>query len=177
MLTDFDRQGFTIAENLRAGTWRYRHTTGVEVVHIGLRLEQIEALGGLASQRPGGLEDEPIGKKTLKHTSDDRLRECGATEDEIEVLRTRRVELNALSTEQLVALIETALGEHGVEKVIPAAEGLVAAWRSAKAHVEVARAIEKANGKAARWRKAEAPADLEDRVRAILENAPTASMG
>ena len=44
-----------------------------------------------------------------KHVSDERLRECGATEDEIRVLRSRRVELNALTTEQLVALVDAAL--------------------------------------------------------------------
>jgi hypothetical protein len=110
LLTDFDRQGFTIAENLRAGTWRHRYATPPKVVQIGLRLEQITDLGGLASkQGEGGLEDEPIGENALKHVSDDRLRECGATEAEIEVLHDRRVELNALSTEQLVDLVGGAL--------------------------------------------------------------------
>ena len=104
LLCDFDRQGFTIAENLRAGTWRHRYRYRVKVIHVGLRLAQIEALGGLASRQRGGLEDEPIGEGTLKHVSDERLRECGATENEIRILRTRRVELNALTTEQLVAL-------------------------------------------------------------------------
>ena len=173
VLTDFDRQGFTIAENLRAGTWRYRHTSGVEVIHIGLRLDQINDLGGLASQHEeGGLEDEPIGEKTLQHIGDDRLRECGATEAELEVLEARRVELNALSTEALVDLVESALTEHGVEKVIPAADDLTAAWRSARAHAEVREAIERANRKAQRWAKADAPADLADQVRTLLEEDP-----
>ena len=57
----------------------------------------------------------------------------------------RRVELNALSTAQLVELVETAFAEHGVEKVIPDADDLVAAWRSAKAHAEIAEAVAKAN--------------------------------
>ena len=152
LLTDFDRQGFTIAENLRAGTWRHRYQNRVQVIHVGLRLEQINALGGLASKSPGGLEDEPIGKNTLKHVGDDRLRECGATEEEIALLRTRRVELNALTTEQLVDLVEGALAEHGIGKVIPDAEHLEAAWRAAKAHAEIAEAVEKANKRAERWR-------------------------
>jgi hypothetical protein len=130
LLTDFDRQGFTIAENLRAGTWRHRYQNRVQAIHVGLRLEQITALGGLASQVPGGLEDEPIGEGTLKHVSDDRLRECGATEEEITLLRTRRVELNALTTEQLVALVEGALAEHGIHKVMPDTEHLEGAGRS-----------------------------------------------
>jgi Protein of unknown function C-terminus (DUF2399) len=178
VLTDFDRQGFTIAENLRASTWRYRYQSGVEVIQIGLRLDQIRALGGLASEReeydPGGLEDEPIGVKTLKHIGDDRLRTCGATEAELEVLCTRRVELNALSTETLVELVEQAIAEHGIEKVVPAGLDLAAAWRSAQAHAEVVQAIGRANAEAeARWQDAEAPDDLEGRIRTVLEDEPS----
>jgi hypothetical protein len=178
LLTDFDRQGFTIAENLRSGTWRHRYVTPPKVIHVGLRLDQITVLGGLASERedddPGGLEDEPIGEKARKHVSDDRLRECGATEAEIEVLATRRVELNALSSRQLVDLVEAALTEHEVEKVVPDAEDLAAAWRAAKARADIAAAVAKANKLAAkRWAKAEAPDDLADQVQALLEDDPS----
>ena len=163
MLTDFDRQGFTIAENLRAGTWRHRYATPPKVVHIGLRLEQINDLGGLGSEQEGGLEDEPIGENVLKHVSDDRLRECDATEAEVGILHARRVELNALSTEQLVDLVEGAIDEHGIEKVIPNTEDLAAAWRAAKAHAEIVKIIEKGNRRAAsRWQKAPTPDDLDD---------------
>ena len=172
-LTDFDRQGVTIAENLRAGTWRHRYATPPEVVQVGLRLDQINDLGGLASEQEGGLEDEPIGANTLKHVGDDRLRACGATEAEIEVLGRRRVELNALATEQLVELVETVFAEHGVAKIVPGGEDLTAAWRAAKAHAEVAVAVDMANRRAAkRWQKASAPEDLEDRVRDQLEADP-----
>jgi hypothetical protein len=167
LLTDFDRQGFTIAENLRAGTWRHRYRNRIQAVHVGLRLEQIEALGGL--------EDEPIGENTLKHVGDDRLRVCGATEEEITLLRTRRVELNALTTEQLVAMVEGALAEHGIAKVIPDAEHLAAAWRAAKAHAEIAVAVEEANKRATRWQAATAPDDLVGQVKEILEQHPEMS--
>jgi hypothetical protein len=175
LLTDFDRQGFTIAENLRAGTWRHRYQNRVQAIHIGLRLDQIFGLGGLASESPGGLEDEPIGRNTLEHVGDDRLRECGATEEEIALLRTRRVELNALTTEQLVALVERALAEHGIAKVIPDAEHLEAAWRAAKAHAEIAEAVEEANKRAERWQAESVPGDLEERIREILEINPEMS--
>jgi hypothetical protein len=167
LLTDFDRQGFTIAENLRAGTWRHRYRNRVQVVHVGLRLEQIEALGGL--------EDEPIGENTLKHVGDDRLRECGATEEEIALLRTSRVELNALTTEQLVALVEGVLAEYGIAKVIPDTDHLEAAWRAAKAHAEIAEAVAQANKRAERWQAEHAPDDLEERVRDLLELNPEVS--
>jgi hypothetical protein len=172
LLTDFDRQGFTIAENLRTGTWRHRYGSCFKVIHVGLRLEQINAFGGLASERPGGLGDEPIGQGARKHVGNDRLRACGATEEEIAVLWTRRVELNALSTAQLISLIETSFAEHGVAKVIPEAEDLQAAWRSAMAHGEIAKAVDAANETAKRWRDEPAPDDLEDQVRALLEDEP-----
>jgi hypothetical protein len=167
LLADFDRQGFTIAENLRAGTWRHRYRNRVQVVHVGLRLEQIEVFGGL--------EDEPIGENTLKHVGDDRLRECGATEEEIALLRTRRTELNALTTEQLVAMVEGALAEHGIAKVIPDAEHLEAAWRAANAHAEIAEAVEEANRRAERWQAERAPDDLVERVRGLLKQHPEMS--
>ena len=143
--------------------------------HVGLRLEQINSLGGLASKAPGGLEDEPIGKNTLEHVSDDRLRECGATEEEIALLRSRRVELNALTTEQLVNLVEGALAEHGIAKVIPDSEALEAAWRSAKAHAEIAEAVEQANRRAERWQAEPVPEGLVDRVRELLKRHPAKS--
>ena len=177
LLTDFDRQGFSIAENLRAGTWRHRYRNRVQAIHVGLRLDQINAFGGLASDddQPGGLEDEPIGENTLKHIGDDRLRECGATEEEIALLRKRRVELNALTTEQLVALVEGALAEHGIAKVIPDAEHLEAAWRAAKAHAEIAEAVDQANKRAERWKDELAPDDLLEQVRDLLEQHPEMS--
>jgi hypothetical protein len=175
LLTDFDRQGFSIAENLRSGTWRHRYQNRVQAIHVGLRRDQIIGLGGLASELPGGLEDEPIGKNTLEHVGDDRLRECDATEEEIALLRTRRVELNALTTEQLVAMVEGALAEYGIAKVIPDAEHLQAAWRSAKAHAEIAKAVEEANKRAESWRDAKAPDDLADRIRDLLEWHPKMS--
>ena len=80
-----------------------------------------------------------------------------------EYLHARRVELNALSTEQLVDLVEGAIDEHGSEKVIPNTEDLAAAWRAAKAHAEIVKIIEKANRRAAsRWQKAPTPDDLDD---------------
>jgi hypothetical protein len=175
LLTDFDRQGFTIAENLRAGTWRHRYEHSVRAIHVGLRLDQIDALGGLASRDPGGLEDEPIGRNTLEHVGDDRLRECGATTEEIALLRAHRVELNALTSEQLVALVEGALAEHGITKVVPDAEHLEAAWRAAKAHAEIEEAVEEANKRAERWQAEPAPDDLADQVRGLLERHPEMS--
>ena len=50
---------------------------------------------------------------------------------EIEILidQGRRVELNALASDQLIDLIERKLAEHGISKVIPAEKVLAEAYR------------------------------------------------
>ena len=164
VLHDFDRTGLTIGANLREGTWRYLYQNDVEVIEIGLRLDQVD-----------GLEREPIDENNLKSVGDDRLRECGATEGEIEFLAEHRVELNALTTEQLVDLVEAALAEHGVMKVIPVANDLAVAWRSAMAHAEITKAVETANEKAGRWQDEPAPDGLADQIREMVEDDPTMS--
>jgi DNA topoisomerase VI subunit B len=162
VLHDFDRTGLTITENLRSGTWRHRYENSFPVVDVGLRLHQVD-----------GLEDEPISPDNLKSVSDYRLQECGATEAEIDFLRRRRVELNALTTEALVTLVEDALREHNVAKVIPNAKDLANAWRSAKAHSDLVKAVEEACTKADQWQQAAAPADLSAEVELILREDPT----
>jgi hypothetical protein len=164
VLHDFDRTGLTICQNLRTGTWRHKYENEFDVIEIGLRLDQVD-----------GLESEPITEENLKSVGDDRLRECGATDEEIKFLRQRRIELNALITEQLVALVEGELAVHGIGKVIPEAVDLAAAWRAAKAHAEIAEAVAEANKRAERWRAEPAPDDLVDRVRDLLEHHPEMS--
>ena len=132
------------------------------MVDVGLRLHQVD-----------GLEDEPISPDNLKSVGDGRLRVCGADEEEIAFLRGRRVELNALTTEQLVNLIEGALAENNVTKIVPSDKDLGNAWRAAKAHAEVAEAVEEANKRAERWSQADAPEALADQIRELLEEHPT----
>ena len=78
--------------------------------------------------RACGLEDEAV-----KHDNPDalgaRLVRDGASPEEIEFLKTRRVELNAFTSDALVAWIEGKLEGHGVAKVIPDEATLVEAYR------------------------------------------------
>jgi hypothetical protein len=164
ILHDFDRTGLTIAANLRDGTWRHRYRNSFPVFDVGLRLEQID-----------GLETEPIDANNLKSVTDNRLRECGAIEAEIGFLRSRRVELNALTTKQLVNIVETALLDRGVEKIIPTEDELANAWRAAKARAEILEAIDRANKDAESWLQVDAPLDLAQRVRALLAQNPSLS--
>ena len=55
--------------------------------------------------------------------------ENGATMEEIEFLRTQRVELNAFASDDLIKWIEKKLTEHGVEKVVPDTDTLEKAYR------------------------------------------------
>ena len=48
-----------------------------------------------------------------------QLAENGATDDEIAILLNERIELNAMTSDALIAMIERKLKAHGLQKVIP----------------------------------------------------------
>ena len=112
VLHDFDRTGLTICENLRAGTWRHHYRNEFPVIEIAS-----------GSTRWRGWRASRSHENNYESVGDDRLRECGATEAEIQFLDERRVELNALITEQLVDLVEAALDERGIAKIVPNRRG------------------------------------------------------
>jgi hypothetical protein len=122
-LHDFDYNGFEIAATLHQDTRRYQFKHRPRVIDIGLRLADVERLS---------LESEPVVLEKSAGALQENLEDYGATEEEIVFLIRRevhggkksksegeRVELNAMSTPQLLDLIETALIEHGVKKVVP----------------------------------------------------------
>ena len=47
------------------------------------------------------------------------MKQHGATAEEIKFLRNKRVEINAMTSRQLVDFIEAQMAAHGVAKVIP----------------------------------------------------------
>ena len=86
------------------------------IVDIGLRLEDIEEMG---------LEAETVEVKNHEARRE-TLERHGATDEEIEFLAPedededcRRVELNAMTSRQLVDFVEGKLEFYGVAKVIP----------------------------------------------------------
>jgi Flp pilus assembly secretin CpaC len=85
-------------------------------------LERI-VLAGIRKRPPAHIEEmerEPAPESRISVSKlRDQLRRNGATDDEIEVLLTERVELNAMSSAQLVEFIEDKLAEHGIQKVFP----------------------------------------------------------
>jgi hypothetical protein len=130
---DFDLKGFEIAGTLCRDTWRYTWR-GKGAIDLGLRLEDVTAWD-LPSEEVfyQGPEKRPLDpvkdRAAILAKIEPSLRKYGATEEEIEFLVTRRVELNVFPAKQLVRWIEGKLEAHGVQKVVPAEETLVAAAR------------------------------------------------
>jgi DNA topoisomerase VI subunit A len=109
VLHDFDVAGFLILGTLQRDTRRYQFSNAVQVIDLGLRLEDI-----------AGLEREPAAAtKTNAHILRAQLAENGAADAEIGILLGERVELNAMASDALVAMIERKLKAYGLKKVIP----------------------------------------------------------
>jgi hypothetical protein len=167
---DFDLAGFKILRTMRNGT-RLNYG-GADVTDIGLRLADVQEMD---------LESEPV---SYSQETDPRtyLRRCGATTGEANFLveaggwgrgwSGQRVELNAMTSEQLIDWLERKLEENGVEKVVPTEEVLGEAYKRAVFR----RALEVAATEVAKELPTiEVPAGLEERVREYLEENPTES--
>ena len=118
VLHDFDVSGFTIFGTLRSSTQRYTYRRKFRVVDLGLRLADIADL-----ER----EDVYVSSPSKAAAT---LRRHGATRQEVDILSGgQRVELNALASDELVALIERKLAKNGIAKVIPDDATLADAYR------------------------------------------------
>jgi hypothetical protein len=124
---DCDVHGFGIAWTLGHDTERYQFACEPNIIDIGLRLEDVREMG--------------LGSEPVTHTTDPliKLIERGASLEEIAFLRGeqnangqfvgQRVELNGMSSAQLIAWLEQKFAAHGVRKIIPNPETLAATWR------------------------------------------------
>jgi hypothetical protein len=163
VLHDFDKSGFSIHETLISDTERYEFEHALEnVIEIGLRLDDVARLG-LQPERVVIADKE-------KPAARENLRANGATEEEIAFLidGDQRVELNAMSSGQMVALVEAAVAASGVGKVVPDADTLtetyVAFKRSAQAREALEAELERRSTEAV-----EVPDDLDMQVRDWLD--------
>ena len=114
VLHDFDLAGFKIVRTLRRGT---RLARGIDnLIDIGLGMEDVR-----------DLDPEPV---IYNQREDPRhyLKLCGATAEECNFLSHKRVEINMLSTEDLIKFLERNFIEHDVKKVIPDEETLRKAY-------------------------------------------------
>lgn len=172
VLHDFDKSGFSIVSTLQRDTRRYNFRNYVNVIDMGLRLEDVKKYN-LESEEVGYGKSNPVMNLT----------ENGATQEEIEFLCSvetyygcsgQRVELNAMSSRDMLNLIDRKLKEHCVKKIIPDKETLEKAYHhlalTAKLNKQIEEFMEqdKDNTK-------KTPKQLERRVRKILKKSPAKS--
>jgi hypothetical protein len=168
VVRDFDKAGFSIVSALRRGT-RGSRKRPAKVIDLGLRLADIEAL-----------EREPVaGHCPLSWSLN--LRDNGATEKEIKILcgphhygPCERVELNAMTSDQFIAWLESKLEQHGVEKVIPDIKVLRSAYRRAVFLQQLDAAQAELAGQIKRDKVA-LPAALAREVKRLLKDIPEMS--
>jgi hypothetical protein len=160
VLHDFDRPGIIIKDTLENDTRRYTYKYAPVVIDLGLTYDDI-----------GGLTPEQFTSKI----SDERLREAGLREEAINFLDTQRVELNAMTSRQLVDFIEGKFKQHHIDKVIPDKQTLVDTYRLfvksnelSEAFEEVKERLEAEGGDTS----IEVPDNIEKRVRATLKETP-----
>ena len=165
VLHDFDVYGFSIFGTLATDTRRYIFESEVPIIDLGLRLEDIEELE---------LEAEPYVPKN-RAARVETLERHSATEQEIELLETERVELNALTAPQFIEWLEGKLEEH-TDKVIPEDDVIEAyarrIWEQEQARERCKTILAQIHAEAA---TVQLPEDLRDRAEAILDEDATLS--
>jgi hypothetical protein len=159
-LHDFDLAGFLILGTLQRDTRRYQFSSTVKVIDLGLRLADI-----------AGLEREPAA--ATKVSTDIRrgqLAENGATDAEIAILLGDRVELNAMPSDALIAMIERKLKAHGLRKVIPDDDLLGKTYRAFHHSQELRKKFKKLEAEFATAHTGiEVPGNLQEQVSAVLD--------
>ena len=139
---DFDKAGIEILDKFSSDTRRFTYTAQTNVIDLGLRLADVEALG---------LPSEPVDYGDDKDPCVN-LQRCGATEAEMAFLVDRqdyygewhgqRVELNAMTSRQFLDWLEAKFAEHGVAKVVPDEATLAHAYQHLARNAVLQRAID-----------------------------------
>ncbi len=116
-----------------------------------------------------GLEREPAAA-TKVNEADLRIQLAnnGATPAEIEILLNERVELNAMTSGDLIAMIERKLKAYGLKKVIPDADLLGETYLAFHRSKELREAFEELESEFEET-EIKVPKNLAKRVRAILD--------
>lgn len=160
VLHDFDVAGFLILGTLQRDTRRYQFTNTVEVIDLGLRVDDI-----------AGLEQEPAAAtRTSAGILRDQLAENGASAAEIGILLNERVELNAMTSDALIEMIERKLKDYGLEKVVPGNDLLAETYRAFHHSQQLREKFEELKKKFdAEDNEIEIPENLQEKVRAVLD--------
>jgi hypothetical protein len=161
VLHDFDVAGFMILGTLQRDTRRYQFSNAIKVTDLGLRLDDI-----------AGLEREPAAAtKTNEANLRTQLAENGATDAETAILLGERVELNAMASDDLVAMIERKLKDYGLKKVIPDDDVLADAYRTFHRSQELQEEFEEMESEF-KETEVKVPKTLNKQVRAMLKKHP-----
>jgi hypothetical protein len=165
-LHDFDISGFSIFGTLGTDSRRYTFDNDLPIIDLGLRLADVLEMD---------LQSEPVPPVNLREwpARAATLRRHGATPEEIACLRNRRVELNAMTSRQLIDFIERKLKEYGVEKVIPDDEVIEMHVRRIIKQRLAEQAIAKIADELTELAKTlELPKDLREQIWELLEEKP-----
>jgi hypothetical protein len=157
VLHDFDVAGFMIFGTLQRDTRRYQFVNAVEVIDLGLRLADI-----------ADLEREPAAAtRTTENILRGQLAENGATDAEIAILLDERVELNAMTSDALTAMVERKLKAYGLKKVVPDDDLLEKVYRTFHRSQQLREKFEEIEDDFEET-KIKVPRDLKKQVRAVL---------
>jgi hypothetical protein len=166
ILRDFDKAGFSGVATFQQDNRRYKYRNKFEVIDLGLRLKDVRALN---------IEDraEDVHDKGSREARRLNLFKNGAKEEEAEFLLDRRVELNALTSDELVEFIEKKLKRHGIKKIVPDQDTLAQAYRLFERGARIDKIVKAEIAKGDP--NSPIPKKLEARVRKYLKENPAAS--
>lgn len=166
VLHDFDKSGFSIAATLQRTNRRYQFANDIRLVDLGLRLADVDALNLHSSA-------EKAFDKGHDEQKRNNLLANGATAAEVDFLLNERVELNALTADQLVRFIEDKLVLHGVRKIIPDDELLARTFTTQIQSKALHEIVREARSTLPEADASSVPADLRDRVSRLVTQRPT----
>ena len=165
-MTDFDVTGVGIQRWLTESGRRYTFDNDIQSQIVALTFDQAQTLHAQGRSEPGGFTENAGGVYT-RLTSDYGLEPDAARWLAFE---KRRVELNALPSDQIIALIEEALG--GRDKLMPADETLAQAYQQAVAETAARKARASALAESSAIRDV---GPLRRRIAELLRNDPSLS--
>jgi hypothetical protein len=157
-----------------------RSRNKLDYVDVGLRLDDVATLASEPVALFRRSSKKPLADRRASVT--ERLKINGATEAGIDFLLTdehgapgsvgKRVELNAMASDQFVAFVEGKIAEQGAAKVIPD-ESLLAETFSAKVRGKRAEALLAAERERLKVEAVNVPPNLTERVHGWLDANPT----
>lgn len=168
---DFDVSGLSIVHILGHDTRRYQFEVQPTLIDLGLRLADVEEMQ---------LQSEPVEFDQIKDPGEKLFDYDDVTQEEIDFLvegpvhykrwHGKRVELNAMSSDQFVTWLEKKLDENGVKKVVPDKKTLKDAWRRAQVLAKIKAEVAKIKTQPPDPKPM--PADIDKRLRQLLAREP-----